>query len=430
MWIFIYILYAIIGLILILLLILRPYLIKPAIIAVLIGTAGLVIKGRLLVDKYFMAIIALAIIFIICIDRFRFIKKPQKEIDTLHQWIFFLMIGYLIIQALRSALVYDRIGPLIWIIYFIMLGILSFFLTHNNLPKLDRKKISLIIVVSTLFYLTIYLVDGYVAEKIRGITRWSLQGMEWSYTANAVFALVIAPAAAIFLLKSEKRWHKILGITFFIISSVTAYYYRSDSAWIALLSFLIVSPTIFSFRKVILWYLIFLILIALLAIINRNYFNFIVNFPERLISVVFAMFNGRGDFDRYIHLRIPFRTIEGNAIYALFGHGFDSYKIVLIPYLEKAYNTHIVTVSTTGFSALLVDTGLVGFILLFLNFIFTAIKIIIQKNNPGKIILLTSLTITAMWLPITQVLGVILFYFLIMPGGLLIQLSETNIQKA
>ncbi len=118
--------------------------------------------------------------------------------------------------------------------------------------------------------------------------------------------------------------------------------------------------------------------------------------------------------------------MQEGPVSAIFGHGIDSYKIVLIPYLEKEYNIGTESGASTGFTSLLVDTGLVGFILLLLNFVLVARRIIFKKANPGRIILFVSLALTAAWLPITQVLGIMLFYFMIMPGGLLLQLNADN----
>jgi len=422
MWSVIYTIYAVVGLIILMLLILKPHFIKPVIIVVLVGAAGLVIHGNLLVDKYLMAVVILAIIFAIFIGKLRLIKEPQKGIDKAHQWIFFLMITYFIFQTLRSALVYEQLRPLLWIIYFVMLGIMSFFLTHNNLPKLNRQKISLIIVISALFYFTAYVMAGYFivgyVVETTGMVRPNLkgfQGVYWPQTVNAAFMLVIALAAAIFLFRGKRHLPKILSIALFIVVSITAYYYRINSAWIAIFSFLIVAPTIFSFRKAILWFLVLLTLIALLGTVNKDFFNQIIKFPQNVIM---------SDKVRLAHLRIPLQAIRESPIYALFGYGMDSHRTVLIPYMEEESNKVVSVGYTAGFSALLVNTGLMGLLLLLLNFTFVARKIIIKKNNPGKIILLTSLALTAVWLPITQVLGIILFYFMIMPGGLLIQLNE------
>lgn len=423
MWSIIYTAYAVIGLIILPLLVLKPRFIKPVIIAILVGSAGLVIHGKLLVDKYLMAVVVLAIICAVLIGKLRITKEPQKRIDRVHQWIFFLMLLYFIFQILRGALVYSEVRTLLWIIYFVMLGIISFFLTHNNLPKLSREKISLIIVLSALLYLITYLMTGYFITgyvvKETGVVRPRLEGFQgvyWPQTVNATFMLVIVLPAAILLLRSKRHWPKILSIVLFMVSSITASFYQVKSAWLAIFSSLIVAPTIFSFRKAILLFFIFLILITLLGTLNKDFFNQIINFPRDVIMA---------DKVRLAHLIIPFQAIKESSVYALFGYGFDSHRTVLIPYMEEKSNNIVSVGYTSSFSALLVDTGLMGLFLLFLNFIFIARKIILKKNNPVKIMLLASLVLTGLWLPMTEVLGVMLFYFIIMPGGLLIQLNES-----
>jgi len=56
--------------------------------------------------------------------------------------------------------------------------------------------------------------------------------------------------------------------------------------------------------------------------------------------------------------------------------------------------------------------------------LFVAGKIIIRKKNPYRLLLLLSLVFTFLWLPVINMVDIMLFYLLIMPKGLLLQLSQ------
>lgn len=427
MWNIIFILYGIFGLVIIITIIKKPTLIKPILIGTMVGTAGLAIYGRQIVDEYFLLIILFAIVLLIFANKLKLVKTKTKKWDKIHQWVFFVMILYMLLETFRSMILYGDLRIFRWIIYYAMLGILAFFLTHNNLPKLSREKTSLIIGITSLVFLIIYFSYGFIFEIFHGPnSRWALQGMEWPQTTNAVFALFVAIPSAIFLIKNKKYVYKTIGLFIFIAGFAIAYYYDSLTTFITMFAFLIVAPTVFSLRKIVVWFSIFSILI--LSLSSIEYSN---HLPSKALGVILNKPSENPDV-RYLHFIASFASINNSAIPWLFGYGADAHKFILVPHLQKLYNRYLpgtktpAAAQTTGFTAILVDSGWIGLLLLLANFALTGRRILMQKNKPGKIILLLSLGITGCWLTITHGLAVVLFYFIIMPEGLLIQLSSAQ----
>jgi uncharacterized membrane protein len=124
------------------------------------------------------------------------------------------------------------------------------------------------------------------------------------------------------------------------------------------------------------------------------------------------------------------------------GDGIYSHKTTIIPALQKLYESvpaAPITIKsqelrddafqrTTAFSALLIDTGVIGMLSLIMLFIFTAHKILSQKG-PHRVVLLTTLFLTFTWQFSINMTGIFLFYLLFMPCGLIEQLSKTSAHK-
>ncbi len=119
----------------------------------------------------------------------------------------------------------------------------------------------------------------------------------------------------------------------------------------------------------------------------------------------------------------------------MFGYGIHSHHYVMGRYLQPLYAQYLPNAKvsritrTTGFPALLIDTGWVGILLLFLNFLFVAHTILAHTRwrfKTYRYVFLSSLLIIFLWPLVSNVQDIMLFYFLIMPSGLIIQLTREN----
>ncbi len=451
--------YIVSGLIIMVIVAIKPRLFWPILIFVAVATAGLMMQGKYtFVDEYLMGCVLLGGLLAISMGKITF-RKSQENIWTyVHRWVFLLMIIYMIIQSFLGIILLESIGKIHWVVYYGMLGMFSFFISKKGFPVPSDKKISLIISLGTLLYFSLYVVYGVAAEAIRGINRWDMQGIEWTGSAYAMFPLVIAMPAAFFLLKYTRHFHRWIGWISLIVMIVTAFYYESRVAWLAILAFLFFSLPMIGFRRVISLGLIFLLITTLFFWFgNITSATKVDNFFSVLFKNAQAFWAPQesGNLDRHVHMRVAFISTRGNWKNFLFGYGFRMHGFIIEPYLKKlmiyerikgeispeydivdvltepniSYASTEDNVSTEGFTALVVDTGLVGLLLLGLNFLCVAFKIFGQKNNPKRILLLLSLFIMFLWLFVANILDIMLFYLMIMPSGLLIQLSQCDTEE-
>ncbi|MFH1656600.1 MAG: hypothetical protein ABH956_02380 [Candidatus Nealsonbacteria bacterium] len=417
----------------------KPKLFWPALIIISVGTAGLKAKGTYsLTDEYLLFWLILAVIIVALIEKVRFGRKPvqiqltaetesggsiqnfitenigiSKEsfLERFHKWAFYLFILYMIVQSLRGFFIFQDLRIVRWIVLYSILGLFAFILSKKPFSFFEGRKTALFITITALIYFLSYQVHGLFGELVRGINRFNLQGVEWSGTSKAVFPLIVALPAAIFLIGDHKWILKLLGISFIILAIINGFYYDSRISLILVFIFLLFLPFVIKVPKeVIIGFLIFLVFLG---------------------SFIFYKIDAerQGDISRYVHFRAGFDTLGNNWETWLFGYGFYSHRFLLAPYLNKYYSHYDLgfvsgEIRTESFTALTIDTGLIGLILLAINFLLSAIKISVMNIGYRKIIFLMILIMAFGWLLITNINGMILLYLLIMPFGIIIQLSK------
>lgn len=321
-----------------------------------------------------------------------------------------------------------------------MLGILSFVISSGDFPIPDKRKIALVVAWSALLYFIAYLAQGFYAEVVCGISRFDTQGASWSGSAYAVFPMVIAIPAALYLLRYKSRNRCWLAVAVIITSLIVALYYDSRTSFLVILAYLAVSPIVLGYSRTAL----FLAVSSAVCLAVLGWFYFygdwgkfvgqIQGYVNMLSETVAAIWSPRfSDVGRFVHDQAGFMAIGKNLSTALFGYGVNSHKFVIGPYLEMLYRAKLPGITipvgnlvrTTGFTALLVDTGYIGILLLALNFAFTACEIMIQKTRI-RIAMFLALTIAFLWLFVSNIQDIVLLYLMIMPFGLLLQLSRSG----
>ena len=432
------ILFGAIGIFLIGVVALRPKLFWSALIVAAVGSAGLMMKGYTFVDEYFIGCVLFGGLLVMSIRAVRLYKSKEDVWDELHKWIFLFLMIYMIIQSVRGTVIWEDLEKSRWVVYYGMLAIISFIASKNCFPIPNTRKLSLIISGSALVYLILYLSHGLFTEIVRGISRFVVQTIEWSSTAYALFPLVVAIPSVIFLIRDKSYKYRWVGWFTLITAILAAFYYLSRVAWLVIFGFFLVSLFKLGIRRAILLFLSFLLIFSLYfgirsrAIFTEKASDFFQELSRTVQSIRFWE-SSSVDIDRRTHLQVGFISISESWGNLLFGYGFRMHGVIISPYLKKLYEekgfpTLAAGVkddeSTEGFTALLVDTGILGMLLLGMNFLFVAHKIIIQKTNPYRVILLLSLLFTFLWLPVINMVDIMLFYLLIMPQGLLFQLSK------
>ena len=429
--------YILLGILSVFAVVFKPGSFWPILIASAVATAGLMVKGYCLLDEYLLGCALLGAIFAIALGRTTIASKPKTAL-SLYQKVFLIMILYMIAQSFYGLILWRDCRITRWIIYYAMLGAASMILSAKAFPVPSKKNISLIIVISGLVYFGAYFGYGKYCEYARGYSRFSLQGIEWSGSAYAVFPCILAIPAAIMLIK-EKWLYKSLGILLLLLIMQMGLYYDSRITFITGLVF-IVAAIAAKPLKLHLW---ILVALALLIACPGSPLKPVA---ENIRSRMCYFSPLRGDRDRWEHIDASIKAVafkpdttsvsfkSFNLKTFIFGYGMHSHHYVLRPYLKKAYNEYLPGIAvrditrTTGFPALLVDTGWEGVLLLFANFIFCLYQVL--KENRWRIkynyIFLFCLGLTLFWLFVSNIMDITLVYLMIMPSGLIAQLTRPD----
>jgi len=436
-------LYLFVGIFLLVVVALRPKLFWPALIFVTIGTADLMFSKYTIVDEYFTGLILLGGLLAISMRAIHFRKDREDIWDSLHKWVFILMVVYLIIQGTRGMLGLESLEKIRWLVYYGMLGVLLFMISKKGFPVPEPRKMWLIISGAALVYLLLYLGQVLFIKVVWGMDILEAHALGWKGSAYALFPLVIGIPAAIFLLDEKKYIRRWLGWATLATAILAVFYVDSRATWVAIIAFLSVSLFKLGLRRFIFFLLCFLLIFSLfLGVGDRaKFIGRAGDFYREMVEVVeniWVPLEQKHDIDRIIHIQVGFISISESWKNFLFGYGLRTSGFIISPHLKSLFEEHGLfdlaakvkeDVSTEGFTALLVDTGFVGVFLLGMNFLFTAHKVIIQRENPYRIFLLLSLILTFFWLFLNNLLEIILFYLLIMPSGLLVQLSKHGTEE-
>lgn len=434
MWPFIF--FGIVGCGLVVLVAAKPRIFWEALIFFAVFSAGFMIRHFNFIDEYFVGCILFGGLLAIFMRAVKLKKKPERNIwEFLHKWLFFLFTIYMATQSLRGMFFLGGIMKIRWFIFFAMLFWVSFLITKKNFLMPRPQKICLVILLGSLGYLIIYLLHGISARIMRGVSWQAVQLTEWSTPAYALFLIVITIPCALFFIRENRRSYRRLGWLCLIISFVAAFFYSSRIAILVILGFCFIFFVKFGIRRVAL--LLFTLLIIFNFFFPQGKINVFFGELPRLVRGIILWDESAVDIDRKMHLQVSFASISSNWKNFLFGYGFRTHGLFITPHLKNAYIKRGLRdtaaklkpdQSTEGFTALLVDTGIIGLLLLLANFALVSREILVYKKNRYRFTILASLIFAFLWLPVINLLDIMLFYFLIMPNGLLIQLNRYSIE--
>jgi len=394
------------------------------------------------VDEFLVGCLLFGIFLAIMVGPGTSRKIPATTLSRLSEWVFLLMVLYMLVQSWRGMLVLESLQKIRWVVYYLMIGALSFIISFKNFPVPSGRNISLIVSSSTLLYLVLYVGHGLISEIFFGINRYDLQLIYWGTSAYALFPVAIGIPSALLLLQDEKKLYNWLGWATLIAGIIAAFYYDSRVSLLSIAVFLITFIPRLGFRKVVKFSLIFaFIMVFGFSFLLPNYYKNVDNLKHDFLGLTETIQNpnkSNMDMDRLVMLQSAFKSVTENWETFFFGYGFRTYGYIISPKMRELYysqhrpemarNTKEDPGAET-FTALVVDTGFVGFLLWTICFLLIAWRIFIQRGNPGRMILLSSLSIIFLWSLVIYYLDIILLYFAIMPSGLLIQLSRYRTEE-
>jgi|SRR3989338_6741467 len=362
-----------------------------------------------------------------------------------HKLMFGLWVGYMIMESVIGVIANSDPRISFWIIFYALLGLLSYILCcrGRDFPFPSIRQFSIIVLVTVSLYNIAYLAYGIIIENVLGIQygRFAAQflfrdtSFVWSGPSIAPYPTIIGMPAAIVAMNDGSFRVRMLVLVSVFFMMATAFYYDSRAAWIVIFCVLLVSLRKIRVSKIITIILIFLpaFYYFMGSMKTSDFFGEIASGTQILWSP------SEKDVPRQKHTVAALLRVTDNMVTFFVGDGIYSHKLTIIPYMQKVYENvpaaPIVIqsqelrdddfVRTNAFSALLIDTGVIGMMLLILLFIFTAYKVISQKG-PHRAVLLTTLFLTFTWQFSINMTAITLFYLLFMPSGLVEQISKIS----
>lgn len=433
----------------ILIIIIKPRVFWPLLIIAGIVGCGPRIGGYLLLDEIITSSVIMGALLKILLSSSAKNKIKFRVALSLHKTVYCLWIGFMIFSSIVGVVYNEDLRIVRWIIFYIMLGLI--FLISNyegqDFSFPSPRDISLIVATATLILFLIYLGQGLYFETLFGQHgRFLSQDMFWSGSAYAVFPTIIGAPAALYLINDNSRKVRILAWLLLITIMAVAFYYDSRITWLALLLIVAINMRQLKMGKIVTF--LFLFVLGFTLYMPEPMKNIIEFFGMLYDSSKILWSPGDSDINRNLQLQAGFHRLFDNWITFLIGDGIYSHRFTLIPHIEELYSTHLpnniglnnipgsrddsigrLTIfRTVGFTALLVDTGMIGMLLFITIFVCVVIKTLKNKSfNQMTLVIVVFLSFA--WLLFVNINDVTLLYLILMPGGLIEKWRYNNINE-
>lgn len=411
--------------------------------------SGLFVGGYAIIDE-----IVLVLAILICM---KYVKRDDTHDTTLsviHKTVFNMLILYFLFEAVRGAIVYyyedgfaEALRKVRWIIMFASIGIFSNIVYHMKIDRVGNK-----IIMNTLFagiaYFIFYIAYGAISQLVFGINRYQMQFAQsgsifaiWTTTAYAMYPIVaVLPAVYVCLKQLDKKYHK-YGYLALLAIFFAALYYDSRSGLIVSVFFSVL--LLISMRKDRALYVLIISLVALVIYISINPAETFYNMLDDLASSGGSLWSFGSDYtvkkdlDRTIQIVASLNSISESAPSFLFGYGYAvSGKIIglhfydlAIAYQNYKFGGNFSNFGTEFIPAILVDGGVVGFLLLLANIGLSMLVIARSKNSRNKLIMIVMICVAFLWGFVINIHDAVLFYCIIMPRGIMFQFGGVGIAQ-
>lgn len=412
----------------------RPRHQLQSLIALSILTAGVMLDGLSIADEILLACWILGAVAAYPRIQSTAVKSKPVRFERAHKVLFWLFLLYMILQACRGVVEFGEARKLRWVVFYIMI-LFSVWLVSKRAP-LTRSQIYSTILRSSFVYFSIYIAAGLYSESFRGISRWMAQQTEWGSTAYSVFPCLLAIPVAFSALTSKSGQFRYLAWLTLLSIMIAAFYYDSRSVQFVILIFFSITALFAGIRFILKTAVAYSAILAFFLILVWPQNRDISFFFDDLFHSGSAVFSGEGarsgrDMDRWIHMQVAFTSISDKWDTLLFGTGFRTSGTVISLNLYNLYQEHLpgeaagvtADASTEGFTAFVVENGLIGLSLLILNMLLVIGQITIRTTKKIRCDLIAIIALAFCWMFLINMLDILLFYFLIMPGGPVLMLA-------
>ena len=408
-----------------------------SVISIIFGS-GPMIFGYPLLDEYLIIMLLTAVYIGSSIkNNINIIKINNRSDLKFHNFMFYLLIIYFLINSFRGMLVLDDLRMIRWILFFIILGFVSYIFC-NFRYLVNQKYLIKVVFYSINFYFVIYFLHGLIFEIFLGLNKHDIQGNVWIGTSAAALPLILYGISLIFFCENYKSKKMLFNIMLSLALVFSCSIFFSSRISIIILSFIAFYTFLILLKnKKLFIFLIPLMMTSVFLIIFSN--NNLKNDFKKYLPYDFKnnqlsmpqKFNPKiDDLDRIIEPKAAILTMNNELGTLFFGHGWYVSRIVMLDVINDLRSevglskikgkTH----QPSGISAILVDTGILGFLLFIINLFLCLVKIIKQSNH--KIFVSTMLLFLPLLFFVGNITPLLLTYFLIMPNNPILSMTKNK----
>lgn len=367
-----------------------------------------------------------------------------------HSMLFNLWIAYMVAESIIGVVANADVRIIFWVLFYGTLGLLSYILYHRGgeFPFPSLRQFSITVLVTVLVYNIALLAYGAIVEQVLGLEagRFAAQFVYrdtfvWAPPSVSSYPSIVGMPVAVLALTDRSVRLRLLALASVSAMVLAAFYYDSRAAYIA-----IAVSIVLSLGKARLSGL------AALAAILIPLFNYsmggittIQDFlsTEVLESGQMLWAPSERDMPRQRHTVAGFIRVTDNLRTFFIGDGFYLHRTTIIPAMQKANEgmpAEIVAIAsqelrdddffrTNAFTALLIDTGVIGMLMLIALFLRCAFRVVALARS-NRALLVSMLILAFAWQFSVNTTGLCLFYLMFMPLGLIEQLSRLNSRNA
>lgn len=422
-------------------------------VATIILSSGFMVYGYPVVDEFLVLMIMFGVFLFWQISSSKNnLLINNSGLPGLHSIAFYALTTYFLFQSIRGLIWLEDIRMVRWIIFFIILGCVSFLLSNYRYID-DRNRILKVIFYSTTTYFFLYLMFGVLFELFTTLSRYDLQGYIWTGTTAAVIPLILYLASLMMYIDTSKsRRVAYFRAASLLMIFLCIFYYDSRASQFVIFGWLLFYVFINLLNKKN-WFLRLILLSGFVIFYQIWSISFTTsstnisklipyNFDTHEISVPSAIHvqvkdeHRNSDYDRIVIHLAAYNAIQKDLSTMMFGHGWYMARYEMIDEerelrkernmsLDNLTGTRVTSFQPTGIAALLVDTGFFGMFLFLLNFWLVLIAIIRSKENNKYAISIVYLSFIV-WFLIGNPTPILLVWLLLMPKNPLLLMLQKN----
>lgn len=414
---------------------LRPRLFWPLLIVVNILGNGPKVKGYVILDEVLTASLLAGALVYLSVRRGE--RAPRTTVDRVHRGAYVLWLCWMLYASWAGILANEDVRLVRWIVFVAIIGVLSTIaFNREEFAFPTHRNVALLITATAIVYYAAYLSQGVASEIAFGPGgRFLTQDHYWSGSAAAVFPTLLAVPAAVFLKLDHSLRARALAWGSMLIMMIAGAYFLSRMLWLALIGLVALSWRRVKPRRIAVLGMLSLVSFFYLPPAVRMQFG---PFFGDLLTTAQAPWNLQTNDarSRFLQAEAGISAVLEDPKVFLVGAGLYSHRTLIVPHVRRllyeypewsdfavAGDDESTVIRTIGFSALLIDTGVIG-IGLFLANVGLLVKRIVRKKSANRTLMVSVALLAVLWLFVTNITDMVMLYLLLMPRGLAERWSE------